>query len=239
MGKTAVPKIKIFADSADLSEMIRLYQQKAVQGFTTNPTLMRRAGVTDYRLFAQAALKAIPDLPISFEVFSDEYEGMQRQARMIAQWGKNVFVKIPITNTKGHSSTALIKDLTKDGLQLNITAILTLKQVEEIAGVLNPKVASIVSVFAGRIADTGVDPVPLMKQAACVLKDNPQAQLLWASSRELLNIIQAEASGCHIITVTAEILKKIPLLGRDLAALSLDTVKQFYTDAHSAGLSLQ
>lgn len=231
-------KIKLFADGADLSAMKEAYREGVVKGFTTNPTLMKKAGITDYEAFAKDVLSEITDLPISFEVFSDEFETMEQEARKIASWGPNVNIKIPITNTKGESSVPLIKKLSADGLSLNVTAILTLEQVKEVAGALTDGVKSIVSVFAGRIADTGRDPVPYMTEAAAILKSRPSVELLWASSRELLNIFQAEQCGCHIITVTNDILKKLSMVGKDLTALSLDTVKMFYHDARSSGYRL-
>jgi transaldolase len=227
-------RIKLFADGADLSEMKQIYKEGLVKGFTTNPTLMRKAGVADYEVFARSVLKEIPNLPISFEVFSDDFAAMEIEAKKIASWGKNVNVKIPITNTKGEPSLSLIKKLSGVGLPLNITAILTAEQVEEVAKVISQKVPTIISVFAGRIADTGRDPMPYMKEAARILKANPHAELLWASSRELLNVFQAESCGCHIITVTPDILKKIRVVGKDLRELSLDTVKIFYQDAQSS-----
>lgn len=232
------PKIKIFADGADISEMKWAYGQGIVDGFTTNPTLMRKAGVADYEGFARSILEEIPDLPISFEVFSDTFAEMEREARKIAAWGKNVFVKIPVTNTSGVSSALLIKKLSLEGVSLNITAILTVEQVKEVAKVIHPKAKTIVSVFAGRIADTGRDPVPYMQESAAVLRACPNAELLWASSREVLNIFQAESCGCHIITVTSDILKKIPLIGKDPGEVSLDTVKTFYRDAQASGYAL-
>lgn len=228
-------KIKLYADGADLNAMVEAYNEGIVSGFTTNPTLMRKAGVKNYEEFAKAALKAILDLPLSFEVFSDELSGMEREARKIANWGENLYIKIPVTNTKGESTAPLIKKLSHDGLQLNVTAVLTLDQVKLVSKALSPATPSIVSVFAGRIADTGRDPVPIMKEAVSMLKSNPKAELLWASTRELLNLVQAESCGCHIITITNDILKKTPMLGRDLKELSLDTVKMFYNDAHAAG----
>jgi transaldolase len=231
-------KIKLFADGANLQEMTEAYNAGLVSGFTTNPTLMRKAGVKNYGEFAKAALCAIPDLPISFEVFADDLHGMETEARKIAGWGGNVYVKIPVTNTKGESTAPLIKKLSHEGLQLNITAILTTGQVRRVAEALAPSTPSIVSVFAGRIADTGVDPMPIMQEAAAILKSKPKAELLWASSREILNIAQAELCGCHIITVTNDILKKHPLLGKELHELSLDTVKMFHSDAHSAGYKI-
>jgi len=231
-------KIKLFADGADLSAMKEAYREGVVKGFTTNPTLMKKAGITDYEAFAKDVLSEITDLPISFEVFSDKFEAMEQEARKIASWGPNVNIKIPITNTKGESSVPLIKKLSADGLSLNVTAILTLEQVKAVAGALTDGVKSIVSVFAGRIADTGRDPVPYMTEAAAILKSRPSVELLWASSRELLNIFQAQQCGCHIITVTNDILKKLSMVGKDLTALSLDTVKMFYHDARSSGYRL-
>jgi transaldolase len=231
-------KIKLFADGADLKTMENLYNEGVVSGFTTNPTLMRNAGVTDYEAFAKSALQVIPDAPISFEVFSDDLEGMEREARKISSWGKNVYVKIPVTNTKGESTAPLIKKLSNDGLRLNVTAILTVEQVKTVADALSQSTPSIVSVFAGRIADTGRDPIETMKTAKKILESNKNAELLWASSRELLNIMQAEVCGCHIITVTNEILKKTKMVGKDLTELSLDTVKMFYNDAQSVGYNL-
>lgn len=228
-------RIKIFSDGADIRQMERAYREGLVRGFTTNPTLMRNAGINDYESFARKALALITDAPISFEVFSDDFKSMELEARKISGWGRNVFVKIPVTNTKGKSSCPLIKKLSQEELQLNITAILTVEQVRAVSRVLNPKVKSIVSVFAGRIADTGKDPVPIMKKASAILKSNRNAQLLWGSSREVLNIFQAQAAGCHIITVTPDILRKLRLIGKDLRALSLDTVRQFFSDAKSAG----
>ena len=227
-------RIKLFSDGADIEEMKRIYKEGVVQGFTTNPTLMRKANVTDYEAFAKAVLDEIRDLPISFEVFADEFDGMEKEAKKIASWGKNVNVKIPITNTRGELSIPLIRKLSGEGLFLNVTAILTIEQVKAVAEAVSPGSKTIVSVFAGRIADTGRDPVPSMKEAVRVLESNPNAELLWASSRELLNIFQAESCGCHIITVTSDILKKLALTGKDLADLSLDTVKMFHEDARAA-----
>ncbi len=231
-------KIKIFADGANVNDMEKAYKEGWVSGFTTNPTLMKQAGVRDYELFARDVLSRIKDLPISFEVFSDDFESMEKEAKKIAGWGKNVYVKIPVTNTKGESSIPLIKRLTGEGLSLNITAIMPLEQVEEVADAIDPKVKNIISIFAGRIADTGRDPVPIMKKAVLICSHNPNAEVLWASPRELLNIIQAEEAGCHIITVLPDILKKLPLIGKDLNEYSLDTVKMFYNDAKSAGYRL-
>jgi len=228
-------RIKLYADGADLNGMIEEYKKGIASGFTTNPTLMKKAGVKSYEEFAKAALKAIPDLPISFEVFSDDLPGMEREARKIGNWGNNVYIKIPVTNTKGESTATLVKKLSHDGLKLNVTAILTVNQVKTVAKALYPTTSSIVSVFAGRIADTGTDPMPIMKESVKILKSNPKAELLWASTRELLNLIQAESCGCHIITITNDILKKVPLVGKDLNQLSLETVQMFYSDAQSAG----
>lgn len=232
-------RIHLYADGADIKEMVAARQADIVKGFTTNPTLMRKAGITDYETFAKQVLAAIPDRSISFEVFADEFGEMERQALKIAAWGPHVFVKIPITNTKGESSLPLILRLAKAGVQLNITALLTLEQVRGVAAHLDPAVPAIVSVFAGRIADTGVDPEPIMRESKALLAGLPKAQLLWASSREALNIFQAEACGCEIITATPDILKKFTTMrGKDLAELSLDTVKMFDTDATAAGFKL-
>ncbi len=231
-------KIKIYADGANKEDMMNAFRSKQVDGFTTNPTLMKKAGVTQYEAFAKDILSVIKEPSISFEVFSDDFDEMERQAHKIASWGKNVHVKIPIMNTKGQSSCPLVKKLADQGVVLNVTAILTLEQVKEVAKVLNPKVPAIVSVFAGRVADTGCDPMPLMTESARVLKSLPLAELLWASSREVLNIIQAEEAGCKIITVTPDILKKLSMLGKDCHELSLDTVKTFYDDGQKAGFSI-
>lgn len=227
-------RIKLFADGADVGEMKRIYREGIVKGFTTNPTLMRKAHVADYAFFAKDVLKEIRDLPISFEVFADEFDAMEKEAKEIASWGKNVNVKIPITNTRGESSAPLIKKLSAEGLFLNVTAILTIEQVKTVAKAISSESRTIISVFAGRIADTGRDPIPSMKEAAEILKPNPNAELLWASSRELLNIFHAESCGCHIITVTSDILKKLSMVGKDLTDLSLDTVKMFHEDARAA-----
>jgi len=231
-------RIKLYADGADLKGMIDEYRKGIVSGFTTNPTLMKKAGVSSYRGFAEAAVKAIPDLPISFEVFADDLAGMEREARIIAGWGENVYIKIPVTNTKGESTAPIIRTLSQDGLHLNVTAILTTDQVKTVAKALSPDTPSIVSVFAGRIADTGKDPVPIMKESVAILKSNPEAELLWASTRELLNLVQAESCGCHIITITNDILQKIPQVGKDLNRLSRETVQMFYNDAQSAGYTI-
>ncbi len=219
--------------------MLEMYRKPFVRGFTTNPTLMRKAGITDYRAFALEILQAIPDRPISFEVFSDDLDEMERQAHAIAAWGSNVYVKIPVTNTKRQPAYGLVRRLTQDGVRVNVTAILTLDQVKSVADALRGGAPSCVSVFAGRIADTGVDPVPLMAEAVRTLKSNPSAELIWASPRELLNIFQADAIGCQIITATNDILKKLDLIGKDLADYSLETVKMFYNDAQQAAFTLQ
>ena len=230
--------VKIFADGADLAGMLALYRQPYVKGFTTNPTLMRKAGITDYRAFAKEVLRAIPDRPISFEVFSDEFDEMERQAREIASWGDTVYVKIPVTNTRGESAAPIVRRLSQAGVKLNVTALLPLEQVSEITQALAGGAPACISVFAGRMADTGVDPVPVMSDALTIMRGAPNAELIWASPRELLNIFQADAIGCHIITVTHDILKKLSLVGRDLHEYSLDTVQMFHTDAAQAGFAL-
>jgi len=230
--------VKIFADGADKAGMLEMSQKSYIKGLTTNPTLMRKAGIADYRTFAREILALIPDKPISFEVFSDDFGEMEAQALEIASWGKNVFVKIPITNTKRQSSCDLVRRLAKREVQLNVTALMTLEQVRDVVDALEPHTAAYVSVFAGRIADTGRDPISLMAAAVELLKLKPKAELIWASSRELFNIFQADAIGCPIITLTCDLLKKLPLIGYDLNEYSLDTVKMFYDDARSAGFSL-
>lgn len=231
-------RVKIFADGADFDGIMKMYANPVIKGFTTNPTLMRKAGVSDYEAFARKLLAAVPDRPISLEVFADDFDEMERQARQIATWGDAVFVKIPVTNTKGASSVALIRRLSNAGVKLNVTAILTLEQVREVVDALDANTPAIVSVFAGRIADTGRDPVPLMREAKAICTAKPKAELLWASPRELLNIFQAEECGCDIITCTSEILKKLAMVGKPLDELSLDTVKMFYNDAAAAGFKL-
>jgi len=232
-------KVKIFADGADKAGMLQLNANPLIQGLTTNPTLMRKAGLTDFEAFARDVLQTITVKPLSLEVFSDEFPEMKRQALKINSWGKNVYVKIPITNTRGESSLPLVRELARDGVKLNVTAILTLAQVEGVAAALNPAVPAVVSVFAGRIADTGVDPVPMMQQCKKILAGLPPAELLWASVREILNIFQADDSGCDIVTVQHDILAKaLKLTGMDLTALSLDTVKMFANDAKAAGFTL-
>lgn len=231
-------KIKIYMDGADIEPMKAAHKAGTVKGFTTNPTLMRKSGITDYAAFARAAIAAIPDLPISFEVFSDDFAAMEAEARVIASWGGDTFIKIPITNTRGESAVPLIRKLSAEGFSLNVTAIMTLAQVKAVAAALSPNSRTIVSVFAGRIADAGVDPVPVMRQAKAALAGLPKAELLWASPREVLNLVQADEIGCDIITITAEILAKVPTIGKDLDVFSLDTVKMFYNDAKAAGFKL-
>jgi len=231
-------KVQIFADGADKAGMLEMYAKPYIKGLTTNPTLMKKAGITDYRAFCKDILSHIKDKPLSFEVFSDDFSEMERQAMEIASWGDNVYVKIPVTNTKQANCYALVKKLGQQKVKLNVTAIMTLTQVRDVVAALNPNVPSYVSVFAGRIADTGRDPVPLMAAAVEILKIAPAAELIWASPRELLNIFQADEVGCQVITVTNDILKKLSLVGYDLDTYSLDTVKMFYTDAVSAGFSL-
>jgi transaldolase len=232
-------RIKIFADGADKAGIFSLYKNPLIQGITTNPTLMHKADIKDYEGFARDILKSVKNKPISFEVFSDDFDEMRRQALKIAAWQKNVYVKIPITNTKGELSIPLIRELSQKGVRLNITAILTLKQVLAVSRALNPAVPSVVSVFAGRIADTGVNPISIMKKSLKILKQQSKAELLWASVREVLNIFQADECGCHIVTVPHDILNKaVKLTGTDLNVLSLDTVKMFRRDATDAGFSL-
>ena len=231
-------RVKIFADGADTATMLEMARLPHIAGFTTNPTLMRKAGVTDYRTFARDALRAIPDRPISFEVLADEFGEMERQAHEIAGWGENVYAKIPGTDTEGRPADDCIHRLAEAGIKLNVTAILTLEQVRRVARALEPTSSSFVSVFAGRIADTGRDPVPLMAAAVDLLRPYPGQQLLWASPRELLNVFQADAIGCHVITATADLLQKLSLVGTDLAEYSLDTVRMFHRDARQAGYSL-
>lgn len=238
MKKLSDLKVKLFADGADKAGMLEMYRKPFVKGFTTNPTLMRKAGVSDYRSFAEEILAAIPDRPISFEVFSDEFDEMEQHAKEIATWGDNVYVKIPVTNTRREPAYSLVKRLSHAGVKVNVTAMLTLDQVRHVAESLRDGAPSCVSVFAGRIADTGVDPVPMMAEAVRILKDVPAAELIWASPRELLNVFQADSVGCHIITATNDILKKLDLIGKDLAEYSLDTVKMFYNDATQAGYKL-
>jgi len=231
-------KVKIFADGADKAGMLEMHAKPFIKGLTTNPTLMRKAGIADYKAFALDILHNISDKPISFEVFSDDFADMHRQALEIAGWGDNVYVKIPITNTKRAPAYDLIRKLSSQNVKLNVTALMTLGQVRDTVAALNPKVPSYVSVFAGRIADTGRDPLPLMAAAVELLRPNPLAELIWASPRELLNIFHADQIGCHVITVTNDILKKLNLVGHDLDDYSLDTVKMFHRDAADAGFRL-
>jgi transaldolase len=232
-------KIKIFADGADKAGMLSLYGNSLIKGMTTNPSLMRKAGITDYEAFARDILQTVKEKPISLEVFTDEFDEMRKHALKISRWQQNVFVKIPISNTRRESSLPLIQELAKEGVRLNITAILTLEQVSGVAQALNPAIPSVVSVFAGRIADTGVDPTPIMRASRALLAAQPKAELLWASVREVLNIFQADACGCDIVTVPFDILSKaIKMYGMDLGDLSLDTVKMFATDAAAAGYKL-
>jgi transaldolase len=232
-------KVKLFADGADKAGMLQLNANPLIKGMTTNPSLMRKVGVTDFEAFARDLLQHITEKPISFEVFSDEFPEMRRQGLKIKSWAKNVYVKIPITNTRGESSLPLIRELAQEGVKLNVTAILTLEQVKGVSQALNPKVPSVVSVFAGRIADTGVDPIPQMRECKKLLTGLPQAELLWASVREVLNIFQANDCGSHIVTVPHDILgKAMKMAGMDLGELSLDTVKMFAADAKAAGFTL-
>jgi len=231
-------KVKLFADGADLAGMKEMVANPLIKGFTTNPTLMRKAGITDYKAFARDVLNAIPDRPVSFEVFADDFGQMEVQALEIASWGPNVNVKIPVTNTKKEFSGALIERLAKAGAKLNVTAVMTLEQVKQITERLTTKTPAIISVFAGRIADTGRDPMPIMAKAVQILKAKPRAELIWASPRELLNVFQADSIGCHIITATNDILKKLSLVGKDLERYSLETVEMFYKDAQAAGYTI-
>ena len=231
-------KVKIFADGADIAGITKLAANPLIKGFTTNPTLMRKVGIADYAAFSKDVLKVIGNRPVSFEVFSDDFAEMEKQARVIASWGKNVYVKIPVTNTKAEFSGPLIKRLATAGVQLNVTALTTNEQVKAVLENLSPATASCISVFAGRVADTGRDPLPLMAEAVKLISANPKAELIWASPRELLNIFHAEQVGCQIITVTHDILAKLSLVGKDLNEYSLDTVKMFYNDATAAGFKI-
>lgn len=231
-------RVKIFADGADRAGMLEMYAKPYIKGFTTNPTLMRKAGIADYRAFARDLLLAIPDRPISFEVFSDEFAEMERQAREIANWGEMVYVKIPVMNTRRESSAPLVRRLSHAGIKVNVTALLTLDQVREIIDCVAGGAPCCISVFAGRIADSGRDPIPVMASAVELLRRAPKAELIWASPRELLNIFQADMIGCHIITVTNDVLKKLSLVGKDLTDYSWETVKMFYDDAQQAGYTL-
>ncbi len=231
-------KVKIFADGADLDGILELYHNPCISGFTTNPTLMRKSGVSDYEKFSRQVVEHIPDRPISFEVLSDEFDEMEHQARKIASWGENVYVKIPVTNTRRESSAELIRRLAAEGMKLNVTALMTLEQVRVVSNALGNHAPSYISVFAGRIADAGVDPIPIMKCALENIASCDKQELMWASPRELLNIFHAEEIGCHVITVTHDILKKLSVIGKDLDEYSLDTVKMFYNDAKKAGFTL-
>lgn len=231
--------IKIYSDGADIQDMLQAYSEGIVSGFTTNPTLMKKAGVLDYEKFAIKVLSEIKDMPISFEVFSDDISGMYEQAKLLSSLGKNVYVKIPITNTKKDSTGYLIKKLVDEGVKVNITAIMTLNQLQNIKKYLNKKTPTVLSVFAGRIADTGVDPVPLMREAVSMFKECQEWEVLWASPREVLNAYQAEDIGCDIITMTPSLIEKLSLCGKDLTDFSLETVKMFYKDAKDAGYSIE
>jgi transaldolase len=231
-------RVKIFADGANLREMFDLYRNPLISGFTTNPTLMRKAGIGDYEVFAREVLAGIPDRPISFEVFSDDFREMEQQALTIASWGPNVYVKVPVTNTRGDSSTSLICRLARQGVRLNVTAVMTLEQIEEVTRAMKMCPSGYVSFFAGRVADTGRDPVPIMRDALQILEEYRNLELIWASPRELLNIFQADAIGCHIITATKDILNRLDLVGKDLNEFSLETVRMFREDAVRAGFSI-
>jgi len=231
-------KVKIFADGADKDGMLEMYEKPFIKGLTTNPTLMKKAGITDYRAFCKDILISINNKPLSFEVFSDDFSEMERQALEIASWGENVYVKIPVTNTKQENCYALVKKLAEQKVKLNVTALMTLDQVKNVVASLDPHIPSFVSVFAGRVADTGRDPLPMMEKAVDLLKVAPASELIWARGRELLNIFQADEIGCQVITVTNDILKKLPLVGYNLDEYSLDTVKMFYKDAVEAGFRL-
>jgi transaldolase len=231
-------RIKVFADGADIAGIRKLADDPLIAGITTNPTLMRKAGIEDYEAFATELLEVVPDRPISFEVFSDDFAEMERQALKVSSWADNVFVKVPITNTEGASSLDLVRRLSHDGIKLNVTALMTGKQVEGSAAALEGGTPAYVSVFAGRIADAGVDPEPIMVAALDTLRPLPGVELIWASPREVLNIVQADRIGCHIITVTHDLLAKLHLLGRDLDEFSLDTVRMFHRDASAAGFTL-
>ena len=231
-------KVKIFADGAEKTGMLEMYNNPLISGFTTNPTLMRKAGVKNYKEFALEILAHIKDKPISFEVFSDEFDEMKDQALEISSWGKNVYIKIPITNTRADSSYELVESLSEQGVKINVTAMFTVEQVKAVLPALKNSPGSYISVFAGRIADAGIDPVPIMQESLSLLAEYPKTELIWASPRELYNVVQANEIGCHIITATNDILKKLPSLGKDLTEFSLDTVKMFYNDAKSVGYTI-
>jgi transaldolase len=230
--------VKVFADGANREGILELYANPLIKGFTTNPTLMRKAGVEDYEWFARDILQTIPDRPFSLEVFADEHKEMERQAQKISSWGENVYVKIPVTNTKREPTGELLRSLSDDGVKVNVTALMTSAQVEQVAESIRGASAAYVSVFAGRVADSGRDPIPIMQESLAALRDLPQVELIWASPRELLNIVQAHEIGCDIITVTHDLLEKLPTLGKDLDDFSLDTVQMFHGDASSAGYTL-
>ena len=232
-------RVKIFADGADKAGIQEMYAKPYISGFTTNPTLMRKAGVTDFEAFTKEIVQAIPDRPLSVEVFADDFDEMEKQAETIARWGENIYVKIPVTNTKGESAAELVRRLAAKQIHLNVTALMTLDQVRDIADALQDGVNSYISVFAGRVADTGRDPMPLMSEAVEILKPYAHLELIWASPRELLNIFHADSIGCHIITVTNDILAKLPTVGKDLTEYSLDTVKMFHSDATKAGYQIE
>jgi transaldolase len=232
-------RVKIFSDSADRASILELARNPWIKGFTTNPTLMRQAGVRDYETFGRALTRQIPDRPFSFEVLSNDFEEMEKQALKISNWGENVYVKIPITDTYGQSAAALINRLANQGVKVNVTAVMTLRQVDDILDSLRDGPPSYISIFAGRIADAGCDPLPILRGALARIYDHPQIELIWASPREVFNIVQADAIGCHVITVTPDLLKKLPIIGRDLTQYSLDTVKMFVEDAKAAGFTLE
>jgi transaldolase len=231
-------KVKVFADGADLRSILQLSRRPQIRGFTTNPSLLKKAGIFDYQAFARAVLARIPDLPVSFEVLSDDFKEMKREALQIAGWGTNVYVKIPVMNSRGESTSGVLRSLAAHGVKLNVTALLTIPQISATAEALEASPAACISVFAGRIADTGRDPIPVMSKALEILAPYPQLELIWASPREVLNIVQADAIGCHIITVTNDLLKKVALFGKDLDEYSLETVRMFSADARAAGLKL-
>jgi transaldolase len=231
-------RVKVFADGADFDDIVRLAATPGIDGFTTNPTLMWKAGLTDYTEFAHRVLEVVPDRPISFEVFADDEPEMRRQARVIADWGPNVFIKIPVTNTQGDSTADLVRELSEDGVQLNVTALMLPSQVETVTKAVAEGAPCFISVFAGRVADTGVDPIPLMRDSLQIMAAAPHAELIWASPREALNIIQADQIGCHVITVTGDLLKKAGTFGKDLELFSLETVQMFHRDASTAGFTL-
>jgi transaldolase len=231
-------RTKIFADGADLDGIVALAREPYVKGFTTNPTLMWKAGLSDYEEFGRRILEQVTELPISFEVFADDADEMRRQAQRIATWGENVYVKIPVSNTRGDSMAALARELSGQGVKINVTAMFTPRQVTEITEAVAEGAPSYLSVFAGRVADAGVDPVPIMRESLEIMRAAPRAELIWASPRELLNLVQADAIGCHIITMTHDLLAKLPSLGKDLEAFSLETVRMFHRDAKQAGFEL-